>query len=112
MLCHANQESGVERSLEEYSLHERIGAPHCRDSAVGELSEAGLPDSPPDCGPDLRPGSGQWQSEHLAGICANPFTDDEPHPTVVSTVKRFGVVGLMACALGAGLTRWWRSLAR
>jgi len=97
----------VERSVEEYSLHEPIGAPHDHESAAGRLSEAAHPDSPP----DLRPDSGELQPKDLRGICANPFTD-EPHPTVVSAVKRFGVVGLVACALGAGLTRWWKSLAR
>lgn len=98
----------VERSVEEYSLHEPIGAPHGNETAAGTLPEAVHPVSLP----DLRPDSQGWQPEDLQGICANPFTDDEPPAAVVSTVKRFGVVGLVACALGAGLTRWWRSLAR
>jgi hypothetical protein len=102
----------VERSIEDYSLHEPIGAPHGNETAATELSEAVHPDSLPDCRPDVRPDLQGWQPEDLQGICANPFTDDEPPAAVVSTVKRFGVVGLVACALGAGLTRWWRSLAR
>jgi hypothetical protein len=42
-------------------------------------------------------------------IHGNPFRD-EPHPVVVSAVKRFGLVGLMACALFAGARRWCASL--
>ena len=102
----------VERSVAEYSIHEPIDAPHGNEAAARMVSEAVDPDSLTDCRPDLRPDSGQWQPEDLQGICANPFTADEPHPAVVSTVKRFGVVGLVACALATGLTRWWRSLAR
>jgi len=50
------------------------------------------------------------QPEDIQGICANPLRD-EPAPVIVGAVKRFGVVGLVACALGAGLARWWKSLA-
>lgn len=49
------------------------------------------------------------QRKELRGACANPF-QDEPSPTVIAAVKRFGLVGLIACALGTGMTRWWRSL--
>ncbi|MFL6603139.1 MAG: hypothetical protein ACJ8R9_17665 [Steroidobacteraceae bacterium] len=102
----------MERSVEEYSLHEPFGVPHDHESDTGSLSEAAHPELPPDCPADLRPQSGHWQPEDLPAIRANPFTADEPHPAVVTTVKRFGVVGLVVCALGAGLTRWWKSLAR
>jgi hypothetical protein len=97
----------VERSaVEEYSLDEPIGTPHSRQAAAGRLSEA-IPDSRPDSGPDF----GDLQPADIQRICVNPLAD-EPHPTIVHAVKRFGVVGLVACALGTGLMRWWRSLAR
>jgi hypothetical protein len=35
---------------------------------------------------------------------------DEPHPAVVRAVRRFGLVGLVACALGAAAARGWKSL--
>jgi hypothetical protein len=108
----------VERSVAEYSLDEPIGAPHGIEAtvdklvadrrvadmlAVVRLSDTAYPDSLPD--------SGKLQPDDIEGICANPLAD-EPHPTIVSAVKRFGVVGLVACALGTGLMRWWKSLAR
>jgi hypothetical protein len=108
----------VERSVAEYSLDEPIGAPHGIEAtvdklvadrrvadmlAVVRLSDTAYPDSLPD--------SGKLQPEDIQGICANPLAD-EPHPAIVSAVKRFGVVGLVACALGTGLMRWWKSLAR
>lgn len=92
----------VERSVEEYTLNEPIGAPHGDEAAAGGLSEAD-PDSVPD--------SLRLQPEDIQGICANPLRD-EPHPVIVGAVQRFGVVGLVVCALGAGLARWLKSLAR
>jgi hypothetical protein len=89
----------VERSVEEYSLDEPIGAPHGNETAAGRLSRT------------ASPGSERLQPEDIQGICANPLRD-EPHPAIVGAVKRFGVVGLVACALGAGLARWWKSLGR
>jgi hypothetical protein len=41
----------------------------------------------------------------------NPFRDD-PHPTVAWSVKHFGLVGLLVCALAAGLARWLKSVQR
>ena len=89
----------VERSIEEYSLHETVEAANCGEAVAGTVSEA--------AGPVSR----GLQPQDIAGICANPLSE-EPHPAVVRAVTRFGIVGLMACALGAGFTRWWRSLTR
>ena len=41
-----------------------------------------------------------------ARVCGNPLPD-EPGPVVVAAVKRFGLVGLVVCAVSAGLGRWW-----
>jgi hypothetical protein len=97
----------VERSVAEYSLDEPIGVPLRSASTVDglvavELVETAYPDSLPD--------SERLQPEDIQGICANPLAD-EPHPTIVGAVQRFGVVGLVACALGFGLMRWLKSLA-
>ena len=39
-----------------------------------------------------------------ARVCGNPLRD-EPEPAVVAAVRRFGLVGLAACAVGAWLGR-------
>ena len=39
-----------------------------------------------------------------ARVCGNPLRD-EPEPVVVAAVKRFGLVGLAACAVAAWLGR-------
>jgi hypothetical protein len=44
-------------------------------------------------------------------INGNPLRD-EPHPVVINAVRRFGLVGLIACALFAGARRWLSSLVR
>ena len=93
----------MERSVEEYSLDEPIGTPQGDGTAADRLSAQVSHDALPD--------SRRWQPEDIQGICANPLRD-EPHPAIVSAVRHFGVVGLVACALGAALTRWWRSAAR
>jgi hypothetical protein len=97
----------VERSVEEYSLVEPIGAPHSREAAAGRLSETGHADSLPHPRPDAQ----RLQPEDIQGICANPLAD-EPHPAIVGAVKRFGIVGLVACAIGVGFMRWCKSLVR
>jgi len=91
----------VERSIEEF---ESVGAAHV--SGAGALSDPDLPVAELPVATNLRP-------EDIAGICAsaNPLRE-EPHPLVVGAVKRFGVVGLIGCAVGAGFTRWWRSRTR
>jgi hypothetical protein len=48
--------------------------------------------------------------DKFEAACANPLRD-EPDPMVVRAVKRFGLVGLVTCAVGTGLLRWWHSLA-
>ena len=95
------------RSAEEYSLVEPIGAPHSKEAAAGRLSETAHPDSLPDPRPDRQ----RLQPEDIQGICANPLAD-EPHPAIVGAVKHFGIVGLVACAVGAGFIRWCKSLFR
>ena len=89
----------VDRSVAEYSLDdEPIGAVD-GEEAVGErrLSDA----------PAARPRAVQHQG--LEGICVNPLRE-EPHPAIIAAVRRFGVVGLVACALGTACVRWWKSL--
>ena len=98
----------VERSAEEYSLDEPIGVPLGSAATVDRrvvvrLAETAYPDSLPD--------SERLQPEDIQGICANPLAD-EPHRAMIAAVQRFGVVGLVACALGTALMRWWKSLAR
>jgi len=37
---------------------------------------------------------------------------DEPSPLAVGAVKRFGLVGLVTVAVGAGIARWWNSFSQ
>jgi hypothetical protein len=87
----------VERSVAEYSIHEPIDAAHASEAVAAALSDGAV--SP----------QHTLASADIEDICANPLCD-EPHPVVVGAVKRFGLVGLVACALGTGLVRWCRSL--
>ncbi len=87
----------MERSVEEFRLDGPIG-PAPQDAAVGEAQSDG---------PVLL--SQQFRHEDIQGICANPLRE-EPSTMAIATVKRLGVVGLVACAVGSGLLRWWRSL--
>jgi hypothetical protein len=92
----------VERSVEEYSLDEPISA-----VLNTHAQHAGTEDVPQHEGPEeLGVSSAREQP-----ISVNPLRD-EPSPLVIGAVKRFGAVGLVACALGSGLTRWWRSMTR
>jgi hypothetical protein len=43
-------------------------------------------------------------------VCTNPLRD-EPSPLAVGAVKRFGLVGLVSVAVGAGIARWWNSFS-
>jgi hypothetical protein len=89
----------VDQSVAEYSLaDEPIGAVD-GEQAVGER---GLSDSAA-----ARPQAVQHPG--LEGVCVNPLRE-EPHPAIIAAVRRFGVVGLVACALGAACARGWRSL--
>lgn len=85
----------MERSVAEFSLDEPFDTPHGEEAVGGVSSDIAHPKS--------------GQSADLERICANPLRE-EPAPIIVGAVRRFGIVGLVACALGAGLLRWWRSL--
>ena len=87
----------VERSAEEFTLDEPIDASHCDEAVADALSDS------------ASTGDRPFRREDIEGICANPLRD-EPHPVVVGAVKRFGLVGLVTCAVCAGLLRWWHSL--
>lgn len=89
----------VERAIEEYSLDESTGAAPGEATVAPALSDSAA----------VRPRG--LQHEGLEGICANPLRE-EPHPTVIAAVRHFGVVGLVACALGTGLLRWCKSLTQ
>ncbi|MBV8806975.1 MAG: hypothetical protein JO042_18085 [Sinobacteraceae bacterium] len=87
----------VDRSVAEYSLDdEPIGAVDGEETG----GERGLSDSAA-----ARPRAVQHQGPEA--ICVNPLRE-EPHPVVIAAVRRFGVVGLVACALGTALVRWWQ----
>lgn len=88
----------VERSVEEFSLDEPIDASHGRQSVASALtgSAGGAERS--------------FRREDIEGICANPLRGDRPGPVIIGAVKHFGLVGLVTCALGTGLARWWHSL--
>jgi hypothetical protein len=88
----------VQQSVAEYSLEEPIGAAHDDPGIAAKLSAAAAAEPQ------------RVQAEGLEGICANPLRE-EPHPAVVGAVKRFGVVGLVACAVGTAVGRWCRSLS-
>jgi hypothetical protein len=79
--------------------------PSSEDSETGESSDRGVTVLREDL---KRPLQRLNPPGPFPGICANPLRD-EPSPTAIATVKRFGVVGLIACALGSGVARWWRS---
>jgi hypothetical protein len=79
----------VEGSLEEYALDESIDAQRGSEADARVL-------------PEVAP-----ESDHP--LCFNPLRD-EPSDAVVHAVQRFGVVGLVSCALGSGVLRWWKSL--
>ena len=54
-------------------------------------------------GQDIASAAGVAAME-AARVCGNSLPD-EPGPVVVAAVKRFGLVGLAACAVGAWLGR-------
>ena len=88
----------MERSVEEHSLNEPI------DAVRGEIVPAAA----------LHDGAADpyhLQHSDIERIRGNPLSE-EPHPALVATVRRFGVAGLVAGALGAALLRWWKGLAR
>ena len=87
----------VDRAAEEISLDEPIDA-HLQHEVGAEAPADNFP-------------AGGLARRDLERICANPLRD-EPHPLEIGTVRRFGLVGLIACALWAPVVRWWRSRAR
>jgi hypothetical protein len=87
----------VQRSAEEFSLDEPIDASRGNEALAGALSDS------------ASTAELHFRREDIEGICANPLRD-EPHPVVVGAVRRFGLVGLVTCAVGTGLLRWWHSL--
>jgi hypothetical protein len=82
----------VERAAEALSLDEPIDVHHQHELATGDATHSPL----------------EFQSDAIERICANPLRD-EPHPAVVRAVRRFGIVGLVACALTAAVARGWKS---
>jgi hypothetical protein len=90
----------VERSAQEFSLDGPIG------TSPGH-AHAG------DAGPDTAADTAErpYIHEESGTVCTNPFRD-EPSPVVIGTVKRLGLVGLVTCAVGAGMARWWNSLSK
>lgn len=86
----------VERSAEEFSLDEPIAAAHGNPAVAAALADnAGAAER-------------AFRREDIEGICANPLRD-APNPVLVAAVRRFGLVGLVTCAVGTGLLRWWHS---
>jgi hypothetical protein len=98
-LSSRTRKSVVERSVEEYPLDEPIGAAHQQMAPAAVLQ---------DC---ADAGSYRLQHSDIGRIRANPLSE-EPHPTLVATVRRFGITGLIAGALGTALLRWWRAVTR
>jgi hypothetical protein len=77
----------VERSLEVYAPEEgSTDALQCSDAHESAIPDRARPD------------------------CVNPLRE-EPHPAAIGAVRRFGVVGLVTCALTSSALRWWKSLS-
>jgi hypothetical protein len=88
----------VERSAEQFSLDEPIGASHGHDStADADAQTAEITERP-------------FIDRKTGAVCTNPLRE-EPSPLAVGAVKRFGLVGLVGVAVGAGIARWWNSFA-
>jgi hypothetical protein len=88
----------LERAAEEISIDEPIDARHQHEVAAQ-----------PHRGDAYEPR--RLQSSDLVGFRVNPL-HEEPDAATIQAVRRFGVVGLVACALGAAVARWWKSRAR
>jgi hypothetical protein len=84
----------VERSIEEYSLVEPIDAAHGHAAVDSGLASSAVERS--------------FRLDDVGATCLNPLRE-APSPLVVGAVKRFGLVGLVACAVGTGLARRWHS---
>ena len=88
----------VERSVEQFSLDEPIGAAHGHESTSETRAETR--ENP------ARP----FIDRDGGVVCTNPLRD-EPNALAVGAVKRFGLVGLMSVAVGTGIARWWNSVS-
>ena len=82
----------MERSAEEFPLDQPIDTSHVNDGAAETI-----------------PAERSFRREDIEGVCTNPL-HDEPHEVIVGAVKRFGLVGLIVCAVGAAMLRGWHSL--
>jgi hypothetical protein len=83
----------VNRSIQEFSLDKPIDALHGTDSVARGKAPAV---------------ARVLRRDELEAMYANPLRD-EPQPAVVGAVKRFGLLGLVTCAMTTGLVRWWHS---
>jgi len=98
----------VRRSAEEFSIDEPIDAP---DAARAAHGAQGDPASITRL-PTARSAAAVAPVPHPAEPAfVNPFRA-EPAAAVITTVKHFGRVGLVACALAAALLRWLHSWKR
>lgn len=88
----------VERSAEQFSLDEPIGASHEHSSTAETAANSGETAERP------------FIHEVTGARCTNPLRE-EPDPVVVGAVKRFGLVGLVTVAVGTGIARWWNSFS-
>ncbi len=88
----------VERSAEQFALDEPIGAAHCHESTADAAAETAENTERP------------FIDQETGVVCTNPLRD-EPGALAVGAVKRFGLVGLVSVAVGAGIARWWNSLS-
>jgi len=88
----------VERSVEQFSLDEPIGAAHGHESTADAVAET-------------RENTAQPFTQQEDGVvCTNPLRD-EPSALAVGAVQRFGLVGLVGVAVGSGIARWWNSFS-
>ncbi len=87
----------VARSAEQFSLDEPIDAAHENQAVAGALAD------------DADAAERALRCEDFEGICANPLRDP-PSSLIVGAVRHFGLVGLVTCAVGTGLLRWWQSV--
>jgi hypothetical protein len=99
----------VRRSAEEFSIEEPIEAPDA--DARAEYALHGDPATVTRIPPDRPAPAGAPGPDQPEPLFVNPFRA-EPSAAVIATVKRFGRVGLVACALGAAVLRWVRSRKR
>ena len=80
---------------------------HSQATASGNPFNATMETTTANLGQDIATASAVAAMEaamEAARVCGNPLRD-EPEPAVVAAVRRFGLVGLAACAVGAWLGR-------